>query len=593
MTHDASMDHRKIDQLNKEAWESRVSDSNKALQLSQEAIDLAQKYDYQKGRANGLRTLGFSYIRLSKHEQASIYLEQALELFELLNDECGKSDVYEYMGIIQRSHGDYKRSLEFLYEALKLRRENNYREGESLSLYHLGVTYKYLGNLEQALECFLQSLAMAREINYWVAESYSLNNIGSIYFELGDDDNALKYYHESLTIRKNTGDKWGEAGCLDNIGYIEFKKGNLTAALSHYENSLEITKKVGDKKGEANCLFHIAQVHYQNGNGQEAQNCAQKSLAIREGIGDKKGEAEIYLFLADTRIAGNNEYSKEQLKYLNEALRIGEETKAIDLLYKIHKGFYNAYKQIEEFKEALVHLELFNDLEKEIHSGRINQKIVNLEITHKIEQAQKEAEIYRLRNIELASLYEESSQQKREIENQKISLEKTLDDLKSAQAQLIQSEKMASLGELTAGIAHEIQNPLNFVTNFSEINTELIAEMQQEVEKGDMTVASSIAKMICENELKINLHSKRADAIVKSMLQHSRTSSGQKQPTNINALAEEFLRLSYHGLRARNQSFNAAMHTNFDDGIGEINIASQDLGRVFLNIFNNAFYSFY
>jgi len=156
---------------------------------------------------------------------------------------------------------------------------------------------------------------------------------------------------------------------------------------------------------------------------------------------------------------------------------------------------------------------------------------------------------------------------------------------------LVQSEKMASLGELTAGIAHEIQNPLNFVNNFSEVNKELLTEMSEEIEKGNYDEVKTIAKDVTDNEEKINHHGKRADSIVKGMLQHSRVSSGQKEPTDINALADEYLRLAYHGLRAKDKSFNADIKTDFDNNIGKVNIIPQDIGRVILNLINNAFYA--
>ena len=192
-----------------------------------------------------------------------------------------------------------------------------------------------------------------------------------------------------------------------------------------------------------------------------------------------------------------------------------------------------------------------------------------------------------IRKVELEALVAERT---RELTGQKEELEHTLNQLRSTQTQLIQSEKMASLGELTAGIAHEIQNPLNFVNNFSEINNELIAEMKEEIEKGNYDAAKALAKDIQENEQKIVHHGKRADAIVKGMLQHSRSTSGIKEPTDINALADEYLRLSYHGLRAKDKTFNATMKTNFDPTIGKVNMVPQDMGRVILNLLTNAFY---
>ncbi len=170
-------------------------------------------------------------------------------------------------------------------------------------------------------------------------------------------------------------------------------------------------------------------------------------------------------------------------------------------------------------------------------------------------------------------------------------IEKAYTELKLTQAQLIQSEKMASLGELTAGIAHEIQNPLNFVNNFSEVNTELIDEAESAINAGKPQEAKELLTSLRNNQVKINQHGKRADAIVKGMLQHSRPGSNIKEPTDINALADEYFRLAYHGLKAQNREFNATMKTNYDPTIGKINILPQDIGRVLLNLFNNAFYT--
>ena len=170
-------------------------------------------------------------------------------------------------------------------------------------------------------------------------------------------------------------------------------------------------------------------------------------------------------------------------------------------------------------------------------------------------------------------------------------LKKSLQSLKATQAQLVQSEKLASLGELTAGIAHEIQNPLNFVNNFSEVSTELIDEMKEELERGDTEEVKAIADDLQQNLQKITYHGKRASSIVKGMLEHSRSGTGERQLTDLNALCDEYLRLSYHGMRAKDKSFNADFQANLDPSLPTVNVVPQDLGRVLLNLFNNAFYA--
>lgn len=193
--------------------------------------------------------------------------------------------------------------------------------------------------------------------------------------------------------------------------------------------------------------------------------------------------------------------------------------------------------------------------------------------------------------ILLEETIEELEKKRQAVEESKEALQKSLEDLKAAQAQLIQSEKMASLGELTAGIAHEIQNPLNFVNNFSELSQELVDELKTAIAETDYQTVTDIAEDLRSNLEKINHHGKRADSIVKGMLQHSRRSSGQKEPTDINALCDEYLRLAYHGIRAKEKDFNAAFDIDFEPNLPRANVIPQEIGRVILNLINNAFYA--
>jgi signal transduction histidine kinase len=243
------------------------------------------------------------------------------------------------------------------------------------------------------------------------------------------------------------------------------------------------------------------------------------------------------------------------------------------------QNIFNIIQQDETIvpEQKIAVLKYLKDAEKE------------LEITaFKLDRTEK---VKRTTAILLEETIEELEQKRKAIEETNAALTKSLDELKAAQAQLIQSEKMASLGELTAGIAHEIQNPLNFVNNFSEVSTELVDEMNEELATGNVEDAKQIAQDLKQNLEKINHHGKRAGDIVKGMLQHSRSSNGQKELTDINALADEYLRLAYHGLRAKDKTFNATMKTDFDETIGLVKVIPQDIGRAVLNLITNAFYA--
>ncbi|WDF80269.1 ATP-binding protein [Mucilaginibacter sp. KACC 22773] len=258
-----------------------------------------------------------------------------------------------------------------------------------------------------------------------------------------------------------------------------------------------------------------------------------------------------------------------------------------DLVRLVASGFYDKHNDLFENSVGFTVLWLFA-------MWWINRKQAKALETERIKRRNEE-EQNRMMAAMKVNLESEVKQRTAELTNQKEELQHALSELRSTQAQLVQQEKMASLGELTAGIAHEIQNPLNFVNNFSEVSIELLDELKDEVlsklPDDIKQEADDIINDITQNLTKINQHGKRADAIVKGMLQHSRTTTGKKEPTDINALADEYLRLSYHGLRAKDKMFNAGMKTSFDENIGKIEAIPQDLGRVLLNLFNNSFYS--
>ncbi|MEO7768205.1 MAG: ATP-binding protein, partial [Ferruginibacter sp.] len=305
---------------------------------------------------------------------------------------------------------------------------------------------------------------------------------------------------------------------------------------------------------------------------------------------------------------------KEAIPFFEKSIQA---TKDADLYTEGEIDFYGelseCFEQTGDVTKALKFYKQASAIKDSIRSKQNIKKSTELAMNYEFEKKQeKEAAIQHEKNataklnqllllsglgvtLILVTVVWTSLRQKQKantiLQQQTEALQGTLTQLRSTQAQLIQSEKMASLGVLTAGIAHEIQNPLNFVNNFSDVNTELIDEMKEEINNGNFEEVKAIANDIADNEQKINHHGKRADAIVKGMLVHSRASSGEKEPTDINALADEYLRLSYHGLRAKDKTFNATLKTDFDTNIGKIKIIRQDMGRVIINLITNAFYA--
>ena len=551
----------RIDDLNRLAWHTRVYDSPKSFELSKESVGLARRLNYQKGLADGLKTLGFCFVRVAKNEEALPLLNEAQSIFESLNDLEGLAVVYNYKAIILRNKGETGASLELAFKALELSRKIASRENEATDHYQIGVTYKVLGDFERALEHLYKSRSMFNEDNNQLLATYPINVIGAIYFENGDYPQALKYFEEGLAGRQASHDKLGEAGSLDNIGFAHLKLGNFSKAVEYCAKSFDIAEITEDKRTQSNALLHQAEVYKQTGDIEKAVLYSNRSLDIMKQIGDIRREIEMLLFLADLgKIVPGNHNVPE---ILSTALKMAESRKMLDLLSQSHRQLSDYYREREDYAEALRQLELHVILEKEFHKNAIAQKVQNLEITHKAEEARNETEAMRLKNEELLK----------------------------TQVQLIHAEKMASLGQLTAGIAHEIQNPLNFVNNFSDLNLELLSELKEYFANGNLVEAGNIIDDLTANEVKIHYHGKRADGIVKGMLQHSRKSTGEKEPANINKLAEEYLKLSFHGLRARQKDFTARYEFIGDDKIGEINVVAQDLSRVLINLANNAFYA--
>ncbi|TAD85669.1 MAG: hypothetical protein EAY75_10755 [Bacteroidetes bacterium] len=429
--------------------------------------------------------------------------------------------------------------------------------------YHqFGNTYRLAGNNEKAIASYKEVIRIAKENK---SETGAVNpnmNIGSIYFDMNKLDSAMLYTRNAISFSNSSGYKTYQGLMLMVMGKIYSKQKQLDSAKYYYRESIIVSREQGNVASEIAAIIALAQLY--------------EGMAQTDSL----------------------------LYYANVGFRMASRLKVGAQIASSAELISNAFKRKGNLDSALAYLSISKIMADSLNKAKTEKltefQNIGFEEQMQLEKTAQENVAYKnkIRTIGLIAglgllsilvfIFFRNNRQKQKANKV---LETALANLKSTQSQLIQSEKMASLGELTAGIAHEIQNPLNFVNNFSEVSSELVDEMNEEMNKGNLTDAKEIANDLKQNLEKINHHGKRAADIVKGMLQHNRSSSGVKEPADINALCDEYLRLSYHGLRAKDKSFNANMKIDFDESIGNINIIPQDIGRVILNLITNAFYA--
>ena len=508
-----------------------------------------------------------AYLPLSG-DTSVLYAQEALDLAQKINFIPGIFFAQQNLVNGLRVSGNYPLALDNAFKYLSF--SNKVIDTLNICIANalLGDCYYDIADYDASLKYYRENLRTAAHM-YGVY--YAWANMSRVYHILHQADSAMFYAKKAYKRITN----WNDTLFVSNIlGDAFFDKANYDSALFQYKVTMLVAIAQNDKVDKVNAYNGIAAVYRISNHLDSAAWYCKKVVAENISKSYPLGLLKAVNMLTD--IYGLQDISDSSLRYLRIAISIKdslfsrEKTLAIQNL---------AYKEQEKEKEiAASKLKYQNRLRMySLLVGLIALLIIAVILLRNNRHKQK--------------AYTLLQSQKQETDTEKSKAEKALLELKSTQAQLVQSEKMASLGELTAGIAHEIQNPLNFVNNFSEVSTELIDEMNIELDKGDIKEAKEIASDLKQNLEKINHHGKRAGDIVKGMLQHSQKSTGQKEPADINKLADEYLRLSYQGLRAKDKDFNATMKTDFDDSIGKINIIPQDIGRVLLNLYNNAFYA--
>jgi signal transduction histidine kinase len=552
-------------------------------------------------------------VNVSAYAQNNI-LDSVQKAYQKNKQDSTLAEVYFLKSMLVFLTSNVDSGMSYSRKALALSRKIHYQRGEVQALSAVATFQSISGDLPGALKTTFEALPKAIKIHEMRTVASCYNTRGLTYSTLKDHKKALDNYYASKNVVEQSGFNDLLVVELNNIAREYLDQNKLDSALYFAKRAYKfaLEKKINKNLGYLIRNFGI--IEYKKGNNAGAINYYYKSLRDSSARNNHYLQSEDYRRIAEAYKSSNKIDSA--IYNAKEAFEQAKLDRNPDLVQRVTSLLAQMFLSKGDFKEAFNYQQIMISAQDSLFSQQKTLQVQNLAYNEQQRTQEAKAAQIAFQNkirfyiligvisifilIAFILLYANQKRKKangllrrqnEQIQTQHKALEKTLSELKTAQTQLIQSEKMASLGELTAGIAHEIQNPLNFVNNFSEINTELIDEMESELGKGNYQEVKAIANDIRDNQFKISQHGKRADFIVKGMLQHSRISTGERQLTNLNVLADEFFKLSYHGLRAKDKSFNAEMVTHFDPELPKVDVVQQDIGRVLLNLFNNAFYT--
>lgn len=504
--------------------------------ISQELLQIAQKLNNDSLKIIAYGNMGNYFANLSDFFSTLKYYLKALEIAEKLNDQNLICKLYNNIAEQYRSLKEYRQALQYLYKAQLLLPQVTSKTPKLPQYVFINFCETFLGlnNSDSALKYIqLANREFVKNKNDQIYVN-ALYDFGLVHESLGDMDLAETYFKKSVALADSLGDLYNVADATKHYTLFLYNQKRFQEAEINALRGLAASKESGNKLGIINAATMLHRIYLKTGKRDSA-----------------------YYFLDIKNSYRDSVFNEEQL-------------------YKIQETTFNEQVRLQELKEAKM------QYENKLKFSALLLVLLGLSISGLL--------LWRnYRNKQKAYTLLEA--QKQQIGLQKTKIEEAYTQLKATQAQLVQREKMASLGDLTAGIAHEIQNPLNFVNNFSELSKEIIEEMERELMEKNTDELLLLFKTIKQNFEKINYHGQRACFIVQNMLQHSRVSKSEMHLVDINSLIEEYMRLSFHAMKAKNKNFNAILETYFDPAIGKVNLVPQDIGQALLNLFNNAFYS--
>ncbi|HKR06941.1 MAG TPA: tetratricopeptide repeat protein [Bacteroidia bacterium] len=568
----------------------------KAKGISEERLKIAETRGNKKGMAAASNTLGLIWLKKGDFTKALDYFLKSLNIRKELNDKKGMALTAAETGFVYQQMKDIEKALQYYYNSYEISKEQRLPKMTADIAGLIGAAYMQKRDTVYANKYFNEALNGFLQLKDKKAAAVMLNKMGELYLMQNDYRQSLGYFERSFTIKEELKDKPGKALELRNEGIVYFKKGDYEKALDYFNQSLKISDQLIVKKLVKDTYLKLATIYsfsndFDNADKYHTLYRELKDSLLRiektKKISGEKMQDEI--FEKEKVIELLSRENEQQTKVLNQqGLELSRQLTATELERQSKE------KALEELSVAMIEKK---EKEKQLLLALKAKAENELELSKKELELRKKSELMNaliggtfiilLLTFFIYNRYRYKKKSHDALDKSHSELKQTLEKLKTTQDQLVHSQKMASLGKLTAGIAHEIQNPLNFVNNFSDLSIDLLGDLKNGIAEEEK---NEIVEQLKQNLSKVIQHGKRADSIVKNMLQHSRTGTQEKQMTNINELAEEFLNLAYHGMRAADPDFNCTMTKHLDLELPKINVVSQEISRVLLNIFSNAFY---